>query len=67
MINCGWICSRCGKSLAPWVRECDCVEVRTPYDSRTDYPLPGINWPYIPNQTSTGDSLPPPNYTVCAS
>lgn len=21
----GWICARCGKSLAPWVRECDCL------------------------------------------
>ena len=20
----GWLCPRCGKSLAPWVRECGC-------------------------------------------
>lgn len=32
----GWICPRCGKALAPWVLECDCI-LRTviQYDDRT--------------------------------
>ena len=24
VVRTGWLCPRCGKSLAPWVRECGC-------------------------------------------
>ena len=53
-MNEGWICPRCKKSLAPWVRECDCPNYE-------DYPK------YDPKMPSTGDPLPVSGYTVCNS
>ena len=52
----GWICPRCSKVWAPWVRECECNKTGTlPY---------GITWPEY-TQPSTGDPLPPPTVTIC--
>ena len=57
----GWICPRCGKSLAPWVRECDCngeAKVMPPY-----------SWTYpsyrLERRLETGDPLPATPYTIC--
>ena len=51
MTNEGWVCSRCGKSLAPSVRECDCQPTETlnyvpciPYY----YPNTAPYYPYYP-------------------
>lgn len=33
--NKGWICPRCGKALAPWVRECGCVQPTFAYPQLT--------------------------------
>jgi len=53
----GWICPKCGKGLAPWVRECDCVSISI------TLPTPPAIW----REPTTGDPLPPvPAYvTVC--
>jgi len=52
----GWICPRCQKVLAPWVKECDCLPPcqDSPYPWT---PMSPSSWPSI------GDSLPPPNTT----
>lgn len=50
--NQGWVCPLCGKSFAPWVREC-------PYCRRVDvYPIP-CPTPYIGDPPTT-----PIPYTV---
>lgn len=36
----GWECPKCGKGLAPWVKECDCVQVKQPIFPNYD-PWPG--------------------------
>ena len=54
-MNEGWICPRCKKSLAPWVRECDC-------NPDTYVINPG---PWVSPRPQTGDPLPPSGYTVC--
>ncbi len=42
----GWICGRCHKSNAPWVRSCDCMAMPVPpaipEPTRTDTPLPPL-------------------------
>ena len=32
----GWICPRCSKALAPWVRECNCTQDSWHYPETTD-------------------------------
>jgi hypothetical protein len=39
----GWICPRCGKSLAPWVRECDCLAAA----GDPLMPVPGDPLPWV--------------------
>jgi len=46
-MNEGWICPRCGKVLAPWIRECDCKVTSSPSAE-----------PYYP-EPRTGDPIPP--------
>jgi hypothetical protein len=41
--NEGWICSRCGKSNAPWVKSCECVAQYQPY-----YPTVTPSTPLLP-------------------
>jgi len=57
----GWVCSRCGKSLAPWVRECDC--------SGEAKVMPPYSWIYpsyrLERRPETGDPLPVTHYTIC--
>lgn len=56
----GWICPKCGKALAPWVRECDCPPLTKTVTTYLPWPEYPINpWP------STGDPLPPPAITIC--
>jgi hypothetical protein len=45
----GWICPTCGKRLAPWIPECDCV-INAVAQPKDQY------WPLPPN--TTGESLP---------
>ena len=35
----GWICPMCGKSLAPWVPECDCKPM-PPVPEKTEKEIP---------------------------
>ena len=57
----GWVCPRCGKSLAPWVRECDC--------SGEAKVMPPYSWIYpsyrLERRPETGDPLPVTHYTIC--
>jgi len=61
-MNEGWICPKCGKCLAPWVRECDCVqadlskakEMSDPYLYFYPYQPFFLRFPF------TGDPIPPP-------
>lgn len=56
MSNEGWICPRCGKALAPWVKECDCSLLETG---------PIYSPPFF-QPPCTGDPLPYSNYwTTC--
>lgn len=44
----GWLCPRCGKILAPWVKECDCsAGIVYPYQPYIPY-YP-YTTPYTPN------------------
>ncbi len=48
----GWECPKCGKGLAPWVKECDCIQITKPalpnYDPWPGYirPTPTYPGPY---------------------
>lgn len=58
-MNEGWVCPKCAKVLAPWIKECNCQIEALP----CLIPWPG--YPIKPGPT-TGDPLPPPSLTVCA-
>ena len=44
--NEGWICVRCRKSLAPWVKECDCIKQQ--YYSNNPTSIKPINCDHSP-------------------
>lgn len=67
--NYGWICPKCGRVWAPWVMSCICnldIGIQKP---PTPYiPIPTNPWipaPIYSPTYSTGDPMPPPNYTTC--
>ena len=55
----GWVCPRCQKVYAPWVRECNC---NPPYRDTITYPIEPTNpWviPWSPFSPSyTGNPFP---------
>ena len=58
----GWLCPKCNKVLAPWVKECDC-KIDIPY-----VPLCPSSWPpWISPIPSTGDPIPNPWVTTCCN
>lgn len=66
-MNYGWICSRCNRSNAPFVRECGCSQ---PVFVPTVYPgpstAPDIGTPWSPNVPGTSDPLPPLPSIICS-
>lgn len=51
----GWVCPRCKRVNAPWVKECSC------------WPGTAITaiWPEGHRYPSTGDPVPPLLYVIC--
>lgn len=45
----GWECPKCGKINAPWVRECDCKNLK-PDSFPTILPNKTTDSPYLPGQ-----------------
>jgi hypothetical protein len=57
-MNEGWVCPKCGRVFAPWVSQCSYCEPFLPGSTKEPN--------YCPLPTpSTGDCLPPPQYTKC--
>ena len=57
----GWICPKCGRGLAPWVRACDCLD----YDCKpldAGFKLPENPFTTPPNFTPAQN---PPAVTAC--
>jgi len=55
----GWVCPKCGRSLAPWVPECHCAGLRR-YDQIQPspwipYPQPVIPFRYEPIVWTCGE------------
>ena len=38
MVKEGWICPKCGRALAPWVKECPCWKTQT-IETEIAYPV----------------------------
>lgn len=67
----GWLCPRCGKSLAPWVRECGCEGdsgvMAMPVTPAPRPPeMPWVGDPLV-QPSVTGYPPPPETVTVCGS
>ena len=54
----GWECPVCGKGLAPWVKECNCLGIKIPKETE-HIQLPQDNNTYQP-----GLDWEPTTYTV---